>query len=283
MHYSIPRSADYKSAKQQSATLRYERYAQWRFAMNPDGPRNERELLEAKLTALLLGELPSAETEALRKQIAADAGLAQLHERLKLTIGLVREGVCEPIADQPAAPKLSAERRQKLLAQFKTVRPEQFVQSQHRTINWLVPVGIAAALLLFAILSAPNFVKSRSTSAENAVINNLRNLDSAKQQWAADNKKSPNDQPTIQDLTPYLGRSPQSVRGETYVPGKVSEPVKVEMDAKTAPKRMPGFVLTRTYDGPNGPRTEYMFRQNQSAAGYFVASKPAEAPALAPM
>ena len=50
--------------------------------MNPDSPRPPREELEARLTALLLGELPDEEAAALRELIAKDAQLAELHERL---------------------------------------------------------------------------------------------------------------------------------------------------------------------------------------------------------
>jgi hypothetical protein len=40
----------------------------------------------------------------------------------------------------------------------------------------------------------------------NACINNLRQLDGAKQQWALENKKRVNDVVTWRDVTPYIGR-----------------------------------------------------------------------------
>ena len=40
----------------------------------------------------------------------------------------------------------------------------------------------------------------------NACINNLRQLDGAKQQWALENKKSVNDVATWKDVTRYTGR-----------------------------------------------------------------------------
>ena len=49
--------------------------------MNPEKP--SREEIEAKLTALLLGELPAEEAQLLRWAISQDAALAQLHDRLK--------------------------------------------------------------------------------------------------------------------------------------------------------------------------------------------------------
>ena len=60
--------------------------------MNPEFPQNERATMEAKLTALLLGELHADEIAALSKAMEADPELAALYERLKVTVELVREG-----------------------------------------------------------------------------------------------------------------------------------------------------------------------------------------------
>ncbi len=49
--------------------------------MNPDKP--SRDEIEAKLTALLLGELPEEEARLLRYTISQDPALAKLHDRLK--------------------------------------------------------------------------------------------------------------------------------------------------------------------------------------------------------
>ena len=48
--------------------------------------------------------------------------------------------------------------------------------------------------------------KGRFTAVQNACINNLRLIDSAKQQWAQEYHKDPHDTPASSDLTPYLGR-----------------------------------------------------------------------------
>jgi hypothetical protein len=45
-----------------------------------------------------------------------------------------------------------------------------------------------------------------------ACINNLRQIDGAKQQWALEYKKSATDTPTWDDLMPYLGRTAQALR-----------------------------------------------------------------------
>jgi hypothetical protein len=74
----------------------------------------------------------------------------------------------------------------------------------------------------------PNYVRARSTSAMAACINNLRQIDGAKQQWALENNKTSNDVPTMDDLRVYMGRGPQGTiprcpAGGTYIPGRVGE------------------------------------------------------------
>src|SRR5262249_16403266 len=129
---------------------------------------------EARLTALLLGELPDAEAAAVRKAIAADADLAKLYEQLKQTVALVREAAAwpsEPASTQPAPLKLADERRQKLLAQFKTVRPKEFARSPRRDLAWLVPMSAAAIIVGMvgvAMLQSTTSRAQRASSFANA-------------------------------------------------------------------------------------------------------------------
>ena len=103
--------------------------------------------------------MPHDQAAALHQKLAQDAELAKLYERLKQTINLVRETVASPAAqtaDQPTPLKLSDERRQKLLQHFKTVAPKEFAPPRRRAMPWLVPVGIAAALVaLVAVTLLP--------------------------------------------------------------------------------------------------------------------------------
>jgi prepilin-type N-terminal cleavage/methylation domain-containing protein len=49
----------------------------------------------------------------------------------------------------------------------------------------LVEIMIVVAIIgLLAAIAIPNFVKARNTSQSNACINNMRQIDSAVQQWA---------------------------------------------------------------------------------------------------
>ena len=89
--------------------------------MNPDQPRNPREELELRLTALLLGELSETEAGAVRQAIAKDPELARLHDDLKQTIRLVRVAAKSPhehVPEEATQLKLSEERRKNLLTTF---------------------------------------------------------------------------------------------------------------------------------------------------------------------
>jgi prepilin-type N-terminal cleavage/methylation domain-containing protein len=73
----------------------------------------------------------------------------------------------------------------------------------------LVEIMIVVAIIgLLAAIAIPNFVKARTTSQQNACINNLRLVDAAKQQWALEQKKQTTDSPSAgaTELQPYLGR-----------------------------------------------------------------------------
>ncbi|MFO1512698.1 MAG: prepilin-type N-terminal cleavage/methylation domain-containing protein [Verrucomicrobiota bacterium] len=49
----------------------------------------------------------------------------------------------------------------------------------------LVEIMIVVAIIgLLAAIAIPNFVRARNTSQQNACINNMRQIDSATQQWA---------------------------------------------------------------------------------------------------
>jgi prepilin-type N-terminal cleavage/methylation domain-containing protein len=99
----------------------------------------------------------------------------------------------------------------------------------------LVEIMIVVAIIgLLAAIAIPNFVKARTTSQQNACINNLRLIDAAKQQWALEQRKQTTDTPAASgtDLQPYLGRGangelptcpvdPQSLFTTSYTPNSV--------------------------------------------------------------
>src|SRR6476660_222799 len=123
--------------------------------MNAELPPTPREDLEAQLTALLLGELPADQAFALGRAIEQDAELAKLYLRLKESVGFVREtvvGEAEQLAAQAKPLQLSAPRREKLLAQFKTVKPRQFNPPTTQTRHWVLRIA-AAGVVIFLIIS----------------------------------------------------------------------------------------------------------------------------------
>ena len=72
----------------------------------------------------------------------------------------------------------------------------------------LVEIMIVVAIIgLLAAIAIPNFVKARTTSQMNACINNLRQIDGAKQQWALENKAQSTATPGATSIGAYLGRA----------------------------------------------------------------------------
>src|SRR5687768_18534460 len=83
----------------------------------------------------------------------------------------------------------------------------------------LVEIMIVVAIIgLLAAIAIPNFVKARETAQLNSIINNLRIVESAKDQWALEAKKGTGEVPVATDVQPYLKNNamPTAVVGETY-------------------------------------------------------------------
>jgi prepilin-type N-terminal cleavage/methylation domain-containing protein len=92
----------------------------------------------------------------------------------------------------------------------------------------LVEIMIVVAIIgLLAAIAIPNFVKARTTSQANACINNLRQIDGAKQQWALENKQPSTASPGSTVIMPYLGRGSAGTwstcpAGGTYTVGNLA-------------------------------------------------------------
>lgn len=65
---------------------------------------------------------------------------------------------------------------------------------------------VVAIIGLLAAIAIPNFVRARTTAQQNACINNLRQIDGAKQQWALEMKANQTATPGDSDIQPYMGR-----------------------------------------------------------------------------
>jgi prepilin-type N-terminal cleavage/methylation domain-containing protein len=101
----------------------------------------------------------------------------------------------------------------------------------------LVEIMIVVAIIgLLAAIAIPNFVKARTTAQANACVNNLRQIDGAKQQWALETKAAASATPGIAEIQPYLGRGTAGTA--PTCPADASQTFDTSYDAKdlaTAP------------------------------------------------
>jgi len=100
----------------------------------------------------------------------------------------------------------------------------------------LVEIMIVVAIIgLLAAIAIPNFVRARTTAQQNACINNLRQIDSAKQQWGLETRQLTNAVPLDSDIAPYLRSSsltnvlcpsggPTATFDSSYTPNSLSQP-----------------------------------------------------------
>ncbi|MHB1308366.1 MAG: YfbK domain-containing protein [Limisphaerales bacterium] len=152
--------------------------------MNPDLSSPDPSDPEARITALLLGELSPVDADAVQKAMTSDPELTRLHERLRQTIGLLREAVSTPApseSPQTELPRLSSERRDALLARFKVgAVPEATTPGPVVRVrfDWkaVLPLALAAGLTMLLSLGAlvPTFscanTKARRAESNFAVL-----------------------------------------------------------------------------------------------------------------
>jgi len=136
-------------------------------------------------------------------------------------------------------------------------------------------LSIAMAIFIIPLLAAiaiPNFVKARDTAQKNACINNLRQIDAAKQQWALENKKSGHEVPTIEDLEPYIKggfASLHCLKEGVYTINSVAVAPTCSIPGHALPQS--ATDIQRSYTGPGitfNPRLNFA-ASNQSPFGPF--------------
>lgn len=99
------------------------------------------------------------------------------------------------------------------------------------------------------VIVVPNFVRVTYQTAANGCINNLRQIDAAKNEWALENGKT-NGIVTENDIKPYLkldssGNLPKCPAGGTYIIGRVGEDPKCSIGTSAWPNE---HVLNETND-----------------------------------
>jgi hypothetical protein len=107
-------------------------------------------------------------------------------------------------------------------------------------ISKILMIVIVSLLIGFVIVMViPNFVRVTYETGANACINNLRQIDAAKNEWALENRKT-NGIVAENDIKPYLkldanGNLPKCPAGGTYIIGRVGEDVKCSIGTSAWP------------------------------------------------
>lgn len=81
----------------------------------------------------------------------------------------------------------------------------------------LVEIMIVVAIIgLLAAIAIPSFMKARTQSQLNACINNIRQIESGKEQWALEKKQATGSGVTTDEVDAYMKAAPVCPAGGTY-------------------------------------------------------------------
>lgn len=104
----------------------------------------------------------------------------------------------------------------------------------------LVEIMIVVAIIgLLAAIAVPSFIRARQRSQATTVLNEARQMDGAKDQWALENNKTGTATPSFADLTPYLKAGSKlatnggsDAMNNAFIIGNVSTSVRVSVTTK---------------------------------------------------
>ena len=83
------------------------------------------------------------------------------------------------------------------------MKTKQIGRSGFTLIEIMIVVSVIGVL---AAIGIPNYVHARQNAQTSACIENLYEIDGAKQQWALEHAKASTDSPAATDIQPYIGR-----------------------------------------------------------------------------
>ena len=107
-------------------------------------------------------------------------------------------------------------------------------------VTGYISIAMVPLIAMLTAIALPNFIKARNVAMTNMCINNLRQIDGAKQEWALEKRKDESQTPTGEDLKPYLKRDFTSVvcpAGGTYVINAVGEKPTCSIAGHQLPQR----------------------------------------------
>ena len=93
-----------------------------------------------------------------------------------------------------------------------------------RKALWVI--AVSAVVGIIAGFAVPGFIRAYTIPASNACANNLRLIESGKEQCALEQRKTNGAAITWNELLPYIGREgkmPHCPDGGTYILGKIGE------------------------------------------------------------
>ena len=101
----------------------------------------------------------------------------------------------------------------------------RFAAKSHKGFT-LVEIMIVVLIIgILLAIAVPNFIKARESSRAKSCVANLKQIESAKEQWAMDNKAAMNASPGTTDLygtSAYIRSSPACPSGGTYTIGDMA-------------------------------------------------------------
>lgn len=90
----------------------------------------------------------------------------------------------------------------------------------------LVEIMIVVAIIgLIIAIALPSFIKTRQTAQTKVCIENMTQIETAKQTWALETGKTTGDIPTDDQVYDYLKRTPECPAGFNYQPNAIGTDV----------------------------------------------------------